>query len=279
MSSDVIGNATAADESRISIIGAANRAAAVVRSAPDASARVPGLDWTLAETAVHLATETREYARLLTGEIDIDESLQFAARASGPGERSAILNARQLDRTRELDPGRLADAIESAADMFVSAAGTRQPNETIRVTNGLSMAAEKVSKVILGEQVIHGYDISRAAKARWDISRSDALKVIDGVVSLVPEYVDPDATRSVELSYELRLRGGPSYRIDFDHGTARVGLPGGKVDCKLIADPVAFLLVGYHRTGQWGQILRRKVVATGAKPWLGMRFGQLLTSA
>lgn len=33
MSSDVIGNATAADETRISIIGTANRVAAVVRTA------------------------------------------------------------------------------------------------------------------------------------------------------------------------------------------------------------------------------------------------------
>ncbi len=44
------------------------------------------------------------------------------------------------------------------------------------------------------------------------------------------------------------------------------------------ADPVAFLLVGYGRIGQWGQILRGKLVASGRKPWLGLGFGKLLTS-
>ncbi len=44
------------------------------------------------------------------------------------------------------------------------------------------------------------------------------------------------------------------------------------------ADPVAFLLVGYGRTGQWGQIIRGKLVASGRKPWLGFGFGKLLTS-
>jgi hypothetical protein len=42
---------------------------------------------------------------------------------------------------------------------------------------------------------------------------------------------------------------------------------------------VAYLLVGYGRCGQWSSILRGKIVAGGRKPWLGLKFGRLLTSA
>lgn len=54
--------------------------------------------------------------------------------------------------------------------------------------------------------------------------------------------------------------------------------PGPKSDCTISADPVAFLLVGYGRTGQWGEIARGKLVAGGRKLWLGLSFGRLLTS-
>jgi uncharacterized protein (TIGR03083 family) len=277
MANDIIGNATAIDETRTSIVAAANHLAAIVRGVRDTSARVPALEWSLAETAVHLSTETREYAQLLRGELDVEEYIRFASGASGPGGRSAILSARQLELNREANADRLATAIEEAAETFVSAAATRRPDDVVRVTNGLTLTADRVSKVILGEHLVHGHDIARAANARWDISRADALKVIDGVVSVTPEYIDPEASRSLKLSFELRFRGGPSYRLDVDHGIATVGPAGGKVDCRITADPVAFLLVGYQRIGQWGQILRGKIRAGGSRPWLAKKFGSLLT--
>jgi hypothetical protein len=48
------------------------------------------------------------------------------------------------------------------------------------------------------------------------------------------------------------------------------------VDCRISADPVAFLLVGYGRVSQWPQIARGKMVAWGRKPWLGVKFRSLL---
>jgi hypothetical protein len=53
--------------------------------------------------------------------------------------------------------------------------------------------------------------------------------------------------------------------------------PGPKVDCWISADPVAFLPVGYQCIGQCGQILWGKMMAGGSKPWLGFKFGSLLT--
>lgn len=94
---------------------------------------------------------------------------------------------------------------------------------------------------------------------------------------MVPEYVDRQKTAGLHLAYELRFRGGPRYRIEIDDGLAEVTTPGEKADCWISADPVAFLLVGYGRIGQWSQALRGKIVAGGRNPWLGLKFGGLLT--
>ena len=112
---------------------------------------------------------------------------------------------------------------------------------------------------------------------RWPISSHEALRVIDGIMTMVPDYVDKEKTAGLDVSYELRFRGGPRYRLAVDDGTAQVTEPGEKADCWISADPVAFLLVGYQRIGQWGQILRGKMMAGGPKPWLGFKFGGLLT--
>ena len=97
-------------------------------------------------------------------------------------------------------------------------------------------------------------------------------------MALVPYYVDKKNTAGKHVSYELRFRGGPRYRVAIDDGTAQVGAAGPTVDCKITADPAAFLLVGYGRVGQWGQVLRGRLVAGGRKLWLGPQFGSLLTS-
>jgi hypothetical protein len=92
------------------------------------------------------------------------------------------------------------------------------------------------------------------------------------------DAADRTAAKGRHVSYELRFRGGPGYRVSFDDGMAAVTEPGQKADCTISADPAAFLLVGYGRTGQWGQLARGKIIAGGRKPWLGLAFGHLVTS-
>ncbi len=269
---------TSLSETCDAILDAAGRAADVLRGSNDGSVPVPGLDWTLGEAGAHLAAETREYAETLTGDLDVDEHLRSVPTATTPAERSAALNVQQLERHRERDPVALAAAVQSAAQAFTAATAGRQPAEQVRVTNGLEMTVDNMARVILGEYLIHGLDLARATKTAWPISREDALRVADGVMTLAPKYVDPEASRNVTAAYELRFRGGPAYKLSIDRGSAAVGPASGKVDCTISADPVAFLLVGFGRTSQWSALMRGKLIAFGRKPWLGFKFGSLLTS-
>ena len=257
---------------------AATRTTALLRTVKDGGAAVPGLDWNVSETAAHLLGELRFYTGFAGGDRDAREYLGLAAEGQTPAQRNAAANARQLQEFPERDLTRLADMLVPAVDDFVAVAAGRPEGERILVSNGLSLTVPVMTAALLGEQLVHGLDIARAAGVAWSIGPRDAALVIDGVMAMVPDYVDRQAAAGRRISYELRLRGGPRYRISVEDGGATVTGPGPKPDCTISADPVAFLLVGYGRTRQWGQIARGKLVAGGRKPWLGLSFGRLLTS-
>ncbi|MGH9096728.1 MAG: maleylpyruvate isomerase N-terminal domain-containing protein [Acidimicrobiales bacterium] len=256
---------------------AAGRAAAMLGAVPDPFVPVPGLAWNVTETAAHLVAEIEDYAGFVAGERDARDVLDGSAADRTPSQLSAASNAQQLEARAGSDIGQLAHQLVPAVEHFVAAGAGRSDDEPILTTNGLSMTVPLMSSTLLGELLIHGFDIARATGSEWPISSRDALEVIGGVMTMVPDYLDHEKAAGLHVSYELRFRGGPRYRLAIDDGAAEVTEPGPKVDCWISADPVAFLLVGYQRIGQWGQILRGKMMAGGSKPWLGFKFGQLLT--
>ena len=256
---------------------AAERTAALLRKVPDASLKVPGLAWTVGETAAHLVSDAKDLTGCVTGELDASERPAGDGATTTATQRTAVANAQQLDELPERDPSRLADMLVPATDDFIAAAARHTSDEPVLATNGVSMTVPTMTSVLLGEQLIHGLDIARAANLPWQITREDALRVIAGVIAMVPDYVDRAQAAGRHISYELRFRGGPRYRLAIDDGTATVTEPGPKVDCRIAADPVAFLLIGYGRVGQWGPILRGQILAYGRKPWLGLTFARLIT--
>jgi uncharacterized protein (TIGR03083 family) len=257
---------------------AATRTAALLRSVPDPAATAAGLSWTVAETAAHIVGDLRCNTAFLTGERDADEFLKLAADAKTPGEHSAVVNARLLDEVTTRDVHELADMVVQAAADFADAAGKQPDGKQVLTANGLPMTVPVMTAAMLGEQLVHGLDIARAAHVPWPISREDALLVIDGVVALMPGYVDAARAAGLHVTYELRFRGGPRYQLRVDGGKATVTAADGKADCWISADPVAFLLVGYGRVGQWSQVLRGKIISGGRKPWLGTTFGKIISS-
>jgi uncharacterized protein (TIGR03083 family) len=265
------------DERQVALQTAAARTAELLRAVTTPDAAVPGMTWTVAETAAHLIGELRDYTAFLTGERPAHESVAVTRNGRTPSEQGAISNAAQLAGFAERDLAKLADLLVPATQDFAAAAAGRPAGSRVLTGNGLNMSVPTMTAALLSEQVVHGLDIARAVNRPWPISRADALVIVDGVMDMVPDYVDRQRAAGLHRSFELRLRGGPRYRLVVDDGTASLTEPGGPVDCWISADPVAFVLVGYGRTGQWGRILRGKMLAGGRKPWLGFGFGNLLT--
>jgi Mycothiol maleylpyruvate isomerase N-terminal domain len=291
----------------------AARTAAAIRAAGDPGARVPGLDWTVGETAAHVVAEFVDYTAYAQGRKD--PRVGDRDGDGGPAWRNAAANALQLRADPERDLSRLADRLEPAVEAFLAL----EPGfGRVLVSNGIEMSWATMSSALLGELLVHGLDVARASGQPWRIGREDALRVIAGVMTMVPEYLDHRKAATVRATFELRLRGGPRYQITVADGTAvvrsggavisdgqgavisdgqqvtsrhqsvtpaagageRAALERGRAtrpDCWISADPEAFLLVGFGRTGQWGQIARGRMLAGGRKPWLAAAFGSLIT--
>ncbi len=65
--------------------------------------------------------------------------------------------------------------------------------------------------ICLGEQLTHGHDLARSAGRPWPIDRSDALRVIPGIMAIAADYVDKQTAKGLRLAYELRF--GPATAI------------------------------------------------------------------
>jgi len=269
-------------EAETALDGAAHRTAQLLRGGLDPGARVPGLSWSVAETAAHLAADLREHAALATGAHPpptVTMSSGDGGNGGNAAQRGAAANRAQLDAFAERDLTLLADLIEEAAAGLNAAVAHLPAEDPIVTANGVEMTPPTLVSICLGEQLIHGLDLARSAGRPWPIDRSDALRVIPGILALAPDYVNQEAANGVHVDYELRFGPEDRYRLAVDGGRVTVGPAGNRPDhpdCIITADPAAFLLVGYGRVGQWSQILRGKLRAGGRRPWLALRFSSLL---
>jgi len=264
------------DPTMTALRDAAGRSAELLRRVDDGSVPVPGLTWTAAETAAHTIGELRDYTQALTRHTN--GYMTHANRPpESPSRMGAAVNARQLTEVAERDMGLLAGLLENAAETYLAAASVANEDAAIPVANGLVLTPSTMTSLLLGEQVIHGLDVARAARTRWDIRPRDALLVTPGALSVAPYYLSRSAL-TLRASFELRIRGANGYRMAVDHGTATITAAGERADCVITADPVAFMLLGFGRITQWSPILRGKLRAGGRKPWLAMRFATMLSS-
>ena len=261
---------------RSALAAAVVRSAQLWRSIADSSAPVPGLAWTAGQTAAHVVADMGEYTEVLTRHLN-GETAELNIPDGSPARARNSANDRHLVDVPERDMRRLADLLEAAAAKYLAAASAIDTSERVALltADGLVLEPAVMTCLLLGEQLVHGLDIARAAHRPWNIERDDALLAIPAALSLVPKYLRP---RTTNASFELRLRGAPRYRVAIANGTGVVTVAGEKADCVITADPVTFLLLGLNRVPQLPQLLRGKLRAGGRKPWLAAKFGTLLES-
>ena len=242
------------------------RVAAVVRGIPRLEAPTKGLDWSLGQTAAHLVAAVDQNAQLVAGN---REPHQVAGIADLNNERLAQVDA--------ATPEALAEAITAATAELTAAARAHPAGATVRWLNGVEQDLGTVLGVVLGELLIHGFDIARSVGHRWEIRRQHAALVIAAALPIMPMFVHQRNAAGFKGSFGVRLRGGIRFTASFDDGVLTINPPGQTgADCHISADPVAMLLINYGRVNQWGQLARGKMLSWGRKPWLGLRFKSLL---
>lgn len=221
--------------------------------------------WSIRDVAVHLGDSFQVHHGIMRGDpVSVERVEQI-------GE----VNQRLIDENPEHDMNRLADRFETTALPYLEELERR--DDEIVTWAGQEVPVSAVIAADIGECIVHGYDISQAEGRPFPIDPHHAALTGKGVSPMTRHYVDEDATRDMHAVFRLQLRGQWGLDFIFDHGTLEIEEPNGLTpDVRISADPVAFLLTGYGRIPIWKPVVTGQIVAFGRKPWLALKFQQLL---
>jgi uncharacterized protein (TIGR03083 family) len=238
---------------------------------------VPGLAWTVAETAAHLVALLRQSAAFASGTRDGAAERAALPPSGGIGERMALANARELDRLAERRIPVLRQLLESSVDEYATLIAGRRDGAPIETLFAQEDPAT-MTAALVGEQLVHGFDLARAVGRRWTIDPDAARLTLTGLAPFLPYMVDAEAIRHVRARIEVRIVGDPRFTLVLDHGRAAVEPTDGRCDCWIQAQPVPYLLTGYSRVNRWLPSLRLQLRVGGRRPWIAARLASYLTS-
>jgi len=229
---------------------AGDRFATALAAMPDPSARAGSLDWTVHELGAHLATGVPGYAAMVRGEPTHLTSL--ATRE----EAGAAAIAREA-RTSQVE---LADRVRHGSKDFADHLRGFASHDPLRFYDAMLPAAV-VGSLLVAELLVHGWDLARVSIPR----RAAAIAGPAGL-SVLPLVVRPGtAPRQATLGF--RVRGHADVVVTIDGDEARVEDGPGRVDVRLSAEPVTFLLVAYQRRNPIRPMLSGRLSIVGPRPW------------
>jgi uncharacterized protein (TIGR03083 family) len=258
------------EQARSALAGAAFRTAALLRSSAQPALRIPKLDWSVRDVAVHLSSAARGFAAAAAGE-GFEGPLPDLPTTQA---RVAYLNTRTIEEADETDLEVLARQLEDGVAAFLATTAGRPgltPIPTPWYGPGTVLDLDAATCVLLGEHLVHGYDVATATGRPWPLDSRQAALVLAGLTSMMPLYVDRERGADLCATYDFQVRGGVRFTMSFDRGALSVEPPGRRADCHVSADPVSCMLVVYGRRSQGSAVLRGQMVAWGRKPWLGLK--------
>lgn len=241
--------------------------AALLDGATDMTVPVPGLEWTVGETAAHLALANGLMADLASG--------QERLYGDGTPQSLAAANARSLVEFPERGAEPLAVMLVEQADGFLDAVdravGVGTEGRTLLTPLG-PMDQDVLASYLLTHMLGHGYDLARGLRRPHMINELRVGLCLPFLKTAMPRI----AASALTARYTLRLRGGAAFGVTFTDGTVEVlPDPPERSDCTILTEPVAFLLIALGRLGPWQAMARGDVLAWGRKPWLAPRFPTL----
>lgn len=240
-------------------------------SIPDPDIEVvttPG--WSITDVLGHVTMEPSRYRELALG------------RGAWPSRVIDLpaFNAHQIRALPTRDMNELADKLRSDTSELLAAVSAFGDDPPMMHFDGdKRVRADRALGTLLGEFVVHGYDIARTAHRRWNIAPTLVPLIMEGVNQSLPGWVDSVRTDGHTAVYELRLRGLTRYVYSFHEGrlTVNPSHPG-RIDAHISAEPVTALLMNYGRIGQLRATYSRKPPGVGSPTVAGAAAARPISS-
>lgn len=247
--------------------GSTKRFTSLIRTA-DPSRNAIG-HWSTAEVATHVGHIFGMYVDFLAGGTSpVDDHRNISPTWD-----------RMVAEDPERDPFALTERIDKHLEALLGALREADWTGKVHWHGGLQVPAYALVGILVNESEIHGMDIARAESAEWKIPRANAAMALESLYTVMPEYLKPEAAAKLDATWQIKLRGASSTYFQLQDSRMNITTEApGTVDCRISADPVPYLLVGYGRISQWGPLLKGQIVAYGRKPWLGLAFAKLFQS-
>lgn len=252
-------------EARTALAATGARVSALVRCINHPDRQALGV-WTATDVAVHLSHAVDLVTSVARGTSPMSDDFWDLTK----------LNSMMIAGETERDLGAIATRLDASVAALLTVL-LEADGDPLRawVVEGIEFPLSTIACYGLTELVVHGGDLARADGAPWPVERATATLALQGFLfpalgALGRALVQEEKAKGVKATYHVRLRGGGGAYLRFDDGDLTVSDDApGPVDCHLLVDPYAFLMVAWDRTGQWSQIARGKLLAYGRKPWLG----------
>jgi uncharacterized protein (TIGR03083 family) len=252
---------------RAALAAVGSRFALMLRRVSDPTRPAVG-DWSVGEAAAHLASSGSLFLAMARGEAEPERLDEVAAN-----------NPAFLASDSEREPATLADRFEAGERALLTYVDGVDGDPSLELFEGAAVPLSTLLAVELGEVLVHGFDIARASGLTWRIARVEAAPAASGLVPLLPYVVNREAAAERDARFELRIRGGSCTVLEFDGGMLNLSSPKRRaVDCRISADPMAYLLLSYGRIGPLQPMLQGKLAAWGRRPWLAGSFSSLFRS-
>ena len=218
---------------------------------------VPG--WTTDDVVAHVAADAERNLGILHGRGGAAPTADAITAMNRDG-----ISARR-DRPREQLLEELSTAVTGAIQV-VDGYGDAPP--PVPFDGGAVVRSDIVLAVLLGELVVHGYDLARASGNRWSIGAEEASLVSDGALDVMDAFTTPRAQRW-RGTVEVRVRRGTATRFTLEKGgRIRPSRRDEPPDGVLSATGEALLLTSYGRRSPLPFIATGRLAVWGRRPWL-----------
>ncbi|WP_310773744.1 maleylpyruvate isomerase family mycothiol-dependent enzyme [Mycobacterium sp. Z3061] len=220
--------------------------------------------WSASDVAAHVAT---------TLEINVDVACGRGSPVNALEDVPAVCQS-ALESVVDRSPQVLVERIHRAVGELTNAVSSRDGNPLIPWHTGLQVPLSTVPALMVGEAMIHGYDIARAHGRQWHIPTRWAETILRGMVQGISPYFLPEKAAGLNAQIEVRIRGSQTRALfGVADGNLQIAEPGNaRADCYVSGEPTALLLLLYGRTSPLRPALTGRVVAWGRRPWLALRF-------